>query len=197
MLPPSAGASHGVVWPSSLALSIERRLMGSPPRCSPLPVSELGVARPDRPSPGPVRVQVHPRLARLPFRVPSSSLRTGSLSATGTTARVSALLTTSLPRVHFCEGFQGLASFRPQVVSTSRRFPPRVSSGACFIPEPCPGLVPFRGFSPRAADLSRREILPPCRWLTRRSPTIFGVRTQRASTSRRCSTRGRVPSRRC
>jgi len=48
-------------------------------------------------------------------------------------------------------------TFRPQVFSTSRRFPPRESSRAYFIPLPRPGSRPFRGFSPRAATLPRRK----------------------------------------
>lgn len=34
---------------------------------------------------------------------------------------------------------------------------------ACFIRQPSPGFVSFRGFSLRAATLARREQLPPCR----------------------------------
>jgi hypothetical protein len=34
---------------------------------------------------------------------------------------------------------------------------------ACFIPQPRPGLSPFRGFSPRAAVRSHRPSVPPCR----------------------------------
>lgn len=34
---------------------------------------------------------------------------------------------------------------------------------ACFIRQPSPGFIPFRGFSLRAATLARREQLPPCR----------------------------------
>jgi len=37
------------------------------------------------------------------------------------------------------------------------------ASQACFIPQPRPGLSPFRGFSPRAVALPHRKRLPPCR----------------------------------
>lgn len=55
------------------------------------------------------------------------------------------------------------ASFRPRALAAPRRFSPRAGSGACCIPEPRPGPVPFRGFSLRAAHRSRRTVQPPCR----------------------------------
>jgi len=57
----------------------------------------------------------------------------------------------------FREDSHVLATFRPQVFSTSRRFPPRSSSQAYFIPLPRPGSRSFKGFSPRAATLPRRK----------------------------------------
>jgi hypothetical protein len=46
--------------------------------------------------------------------------------------------------------------FRPQALTASRRFSPRIGSQAYFIPQPCPGPILFRGlFSPRS-----RTILP-------------------------------------
>jgi hypothetical protein len=48
-------------------------------------------------------------------------------------------------RVHHREAFQVLASFRPQVIATSRRFTPRSGSRACCIPKPCPGILTVQG----------------------------------------------------
>jgi len=48
--------------------------------------------------------------------------------------------------------------------------PPAVQ--AYSIPPPRPGLSPFRGFSPRAAELPHREPIPPCRCLLERSPSL-------------------------
>lgn len=47
-----------------------------------------------------------------------------------------------------------LATFRPRVLTTPRRFSPLSSSGACFIPEPRPGHTPRPGASPSAQRLS-------------------------------------------
>jgi hypothetical protein len=74
--------------------------------------------------------------------------------------------------------------FRPQVLSTSRRFSPRSTPGACFISEPRAGLRSFRGFFPRAATLPRRKELPPCRWRRIHSPNVVRCPSMRASTSR-------------
>ena len=45
---------------------------------------------------------------------------------------------------HF-EGSQVLDTFRPQVLSTSRRLSPRSGSWACFVPEPLPGSLLVQG----------------------------------------------------
>ena len=80
--------------------------------------------------------------------------------------------------------------------------PPAVQ--AYSIPPPRPGLSPFRGFSPRAAELPHREPIPPCRCLLERSPSLaqqvrFRVPSRspaatlrEASASRHSSARGRV-----
>lgn len=68
----------------------------------------------------------------------------------------------------FREGSHALATVRPQAFSTSRRFSPRPSSQAYFIPLPRPGSLPFRGFSPRAATLPHRKELAPVSLLHRR-----------------------------
>lgn len=52
------------------------------------------------------------------------------------------------------------ATFRPQAVTASRRFAPRSSFGACFIPEPRTGHSPFRGFSLRAAQRLVAAVCP-------------------------------------
>lgn len=61
---------------------------------------------------------------------------------------VLALFTTSLVRVlQRTSRPKRRASFRPQALSASRRFAPRSSSQACFIPQPCSGPILFRGSS--------------------------------------------------
>lgn len=60
-------------------------------------------------------------------------------------------------------GSQTHTTFRPQAFAASRRLTPPLDSPAYFIRQPSPGFIPFRGFSPRAATLTRREQLPPCR----------------------------------
>lgn len=49
-----------------------------------------------------------------------------------------------------------------------------LASRACSIPQPSRGFS-FRGFFRDAATLPRRKELPPCRWLTARSPTKPGL----------------------
>jgi len=83
------------------------------------------------------------------------------------------------------------ASVRPQALSASRRFTPRTGLRACFIPQPCSGPLPFRGFSLRAASLSSREVLPPCRSVRARSP-VARLPPARTSTSRPFSARSSV-----
>lgn len=83
------------------------------------------------------------------------------------------------------------ASVRPQAFSASRRFTPRTGLRACFVPQPCPGPLPFRGFSLRAAALSSRELLPPCRSVRACSP-VARLPPARTSASRPFSARSRV-----
>jgi hypothetical protein len=54
--------------------------------------------------------------------------------------------------------------FRPQAFSASRRFAPPPVSWAYYIPQPRAGFFPFRGFSRFAASLTRRQVVPPCRY---------------------------------
>jgi hypothetical protein len=78
------------------------------------------------------------------------------------------------------------------------------ASQAYFIPQPRPGLSPFRGFSPRAAVLAHHQPVPPCRCHREHSPDLAwanfafafspaaGCHTLDASTSRPSSARGSV-----
>jgi len=71
-----------------------------------------------------------------------------------------------------CESSQPLASFRPQVFSTSRRLAPSSVSRACFIPQPRPGFLfaPSRGFT-RPAAVSSSSLDPaPLPLFRARSP---------------------------
>lgn len=61
----------------------------------------------------------------------------------------------------FHAGSHACATFRPPVFSTARRFTPRPSLQAYSIPQPRPGSLPFRGFSPRAATCSSSDGVPP------------------------------------
>ena len=53
------------------------------------------------------------------------------------------------------------ASVRPQAFSASRRFAPRSGLRACFVPQPCPGSLRFRGLlSPCSSALSSTARCP-------------------------------------
>lgn len=115
--------------------------------------------------------QVHPSLPRLLFRVPSLLDPARALSGPS-----------CLP------GFQPSSRrhrVRPLITrhpSASLRFAHRFSrplgdflrtpaSRACFIPQPRPGFVARSGASlPAQHPFLRQEPLPPCRWLSDRSP---------------------------
>lgn len=74
-------------------------------------------------------------------------------------------------RVHSLEGSQVLDTFRPQVLTTSRRLSPRSSSRACFIPEPRSGRSARSGVCHlRAAIAPLRPICPLAVVNTCRSP---------------------------
>jgi hypothetical protein len=74
-------------------------------------------------------------------------------------------------RVYTREDVQILASFRPQAISTSRRFTPHHCLQACFIPQPSPGLFSRSRACPlRAAVLSHRESPAPSSLAQVRSP---------------------------
>jgi len=69
--------------------------------------------------------------------------------------------------VHSHGSFPSPATFRPQVFSTSRRFPPPSASRACCIPQPRPGFI-RSGVSPDPQpSLARRQAVPPCRCRSR------------------------------
>lgn len=78
------------------------------------------------------------------------------------TAGVSSLFATSPERIHSqAARIPTLASFRPRVFATPRRFPPRSGSEASFILEPRPGLIRVQGLlPPRSASLSSRALTP-------------------------------------
>lgn len=109
--------------------------------------------------------------------------------AVGSFLGVSALIATSLQRVHFSQAIPGPTTFRPQSFSLSRRFPPRCSSRPCFMPQPRTGLH-LQGFiSPpddRAASRQPeppRLLLPPSLWRPKSPCQSVGPRP-----------RGRAPS---
>lgn len=59
------------------------------------------------------------------------------------------------------EAFPCLATFRPQVLSTSRRFSPHPASRVYFIPQPRSGHLTVQGLlSPRSCPLSRVDLAP-------------------------------------
>jgi hypothetical protein len=143
----------------------------------------------DRPSAGIVRPQVHPSLTALPFRVPSHLVPPDAFRrrARCSGSRPSHDITGARP---LTRGFPGLATFRPRAFAAPRRLSPLSGSGACFIPQPCPGPILSRGSYLRAATLPRREELPPCRCISRRSPHPKARRPRReGSASRPCSAR--------
>jgi hypothetical protein len=116
--------------------------------------------------------QVHSLVLGLLFRVPSLSSPALTLSGSGLTARVSTLFATSPGASTHSRTSQVLDTFRPQVLSTSRRLSPHSGLWACFIPEPRPGrLRSFRGFpSPRSDRVLFGTICPLAVTITCRSP---------------------------
>jgi len=124
-------------------------------------------------------------LLRVVRRHPLNAFRRQALPA-----RVSSLIAVSTNASTFREA-PSRASFRPQAFSASRRFPPRSTSRACFIPRPRPGFA-VQGFSLRTAALSHRKNLAPLPLELNRCRTSrrHGLRP---STSRPCSMRRRVP----
>jgi hypothetical protein len=105
----------------------------------------------------------------------------------------SALLATSPARSHVvCDGahrhrFVTSSGFRSLSTSCSA-----LGLAGLFHPAATSRVLPFKGFSPRAATLPLRKELPPCRCSAARSPTLVGCRTRRTSASRSSSARGRV-----
>jgi hypothetical protein len=107
----------------------------------------------------------------------------------------SALFATSPARSHFSRGFPAPATIRPQVFATSRRFHSALGLAGLFHPAATSRVLPFRGFSPRAATLPHREELAPRPFLPgRRSPVRAGCHVAPAPASRPPSARGRVQS---
>ena len=129
-------------------------------------------------------------MAFLLLRVPSRSSPAASFEAAIPT-RVSSLIAAFPERVHFCEGCQAFASFRPQVFSTSRRFAPLSESASLFHPAATSRVVAVQGLlSPRSTAPSSRaasSLLLPLRALTRTNvacllstPRITGCHTRSA-----------------
>jgi hypothetical protein len=119
--------------------------------------------------------------------------------------RVSSLIAASSVRVHSHEGCQALASFRPQVFSTSRRFSPRPGFAGLFHPATTSRVVAVQGLlSPRSPSPSSGDASPlslSSRPLPGVGPSgsafaspyeIAKLRAREASTSRLYSARGSV-----
>jgi hypothetical protein len=111
--------------------------------------------------------QVHSLTRPLLLRVPSARRLLASFDAS-LACQDFCPLSTSLHGVHTREGFQVLASFRPQVLSTSRRFTPLCNSRVCFIPQPSAGLFSVRGFVHPAQRSALFELLCPLAVSSRR-----------------------------
>lgn len=121
-----------------------------------------------------------------------------SLSGPSVAAWVLGPLRDIAERVHLPRRSPTLVTFRPQAFSASRRFTPLSGSRACFISQPRSGPIPFRGFSLRAAVLSRRKASCPLDVQSPSTHRAFAQWPQAApATSRLCSTRSSVPSGRC
>jgi hypothetical protein len=104
--------------------------------------------------------QVHSLSRPLLLRAPSARCLLVSFDASAT-CQDSDPLSTSPHRVHMREAFHDLASFRPQVLSTSRRLTPLCDPRACFIPQPSPGLFSVQGFVHPAQRSALFELLCP------------------------------------
>lgn len=98
--------------------------------------------------------------------------------------------------VHVRECFQVLARFRPQVLSTSRRLSPCSTPRACFIPQPRSGLLVVQGFLSACSGSPSSREPAPLPLVRDHSPDESDAHDRATSTSRLCSTRGRVRPRR-
>ena len=93
--------------------------------------------------------------------------------------RLSGLFALWAPRVRCHDGFHAIAAFRPQVFTTSRRFTPRCTLQAYFIPLARPGFalqgLPLarsrHGLSPQPCPLVVTAPTPPLAKRPRRNPT--------------------------
>lgn len=94
-------------------------------------------------------LQSIPHLARHP-----SSRRSDSFH------EVSLPLRAVMGRIRRCFGFHTVAAVRPQVFSTSRRFPPRLHSAVLFHPAKHVQALPFRVFSSSGAVSLHQRPLP-------------------------------------
>jgi len=109
-------------------VSEESRFIGSP-RFVPVPVSMRGTTK-SLAGRSPEQIaQDHSFVLELLFRVPSLSSPALALSGAGLTARVSSLFATSPGASTHLEGSHVLDTFRPQVLSTSRRLSPHSAFG--------------------------------------------------------------------
>lgn len=106
--------------------------------------------------------RVHSLVPHLPFGVSSSGLLAAPFGAAVLPGfRPSSRHHRWRPRARAFPGSRQRR--RPQAFSASRRITPPPALRACCIPQPRPGLSPFRGFSLRTAVLARRQSVPPCR----------------------------------
>jgi len=116
------------------------------------------------PSGPPKRLPRFHSLASRPLQSPFASTPACS-SRSRRAAWVPSLIATSPGASTSREASQSLASFRPQVLSTSRRFTPRSSSAGLFHPAAAQGTLTCSGASlPVQPWLPRRKRVPPCRW---------------------------------
>jgi len=102
----------------------------------------------------------------------------------GPSHEVPCLIAPSVSRVRRRDGFHATAAVRPQVFATSRRFAPRYTLRACFIPLARPG------FSLQGLLLagSRHGSSPrPCPHTVTASRAPLARRPSRSSVSRPCS----------
>lgn len=148
-------------------MRIDSRLIGFTAHRESLPLSKLARAICSiRRSPDPIKDRAHPSSRNSS----SECLRPQELAdhlamPASPVFGFRSLFATSLVRSYvFSRSIPGSTSFRPQAFTASRRFLPRSSSQAYFIPLPRPGSSFVQGSSlPPQPPFFIRRSLPPCR----------------------------------
>ena len=92
-----------------------------------------------------VKPSIQPSLTPFSFRVSLRNFPLNTFRRRALPTRVPSLFAISLEASTHCEGSHGLATFRPQVFSTSRRFTPHSRLTGLFHPATTSRVLPVQG----------------------------------------------------